>query len=100
MLWSFPLSQASRLRASKPVEMLNGDVVPDGTGINRTALTLVVVILLIIFASRVTRLNTLDMQQDEVWSVWQTLGTPQQVINWTPYDWSPTFYLMVDGWQN
>src|SRR5258708_5997663 len=40
------------------------------------------------------------MQQDEVWSVWQTLGTPQQVISWTPFDWSPTFYLMIDGWQN
>ncbi len=94
------MSQASRLRASNPAESMNGDVVPSGTGVNRAALTLVVVILLIIFASRVTRLNTLDMQQDEVWSVWQTLGTPQQVINWTPYDWSPTFYLIVDGWQN
>jgi hypothetical protein len=59
-----------------------------------------VAVLLIIFASRITRLPTLDMEKDEVWSVWQTFGTPQQIVSWTPYDWTPTYYFVVAAWQN
>ncbi len=58
-----------------------------------------VLILLVIFGSRIGRFNTLNFQKDEVWSVWQTLGTVQDTINWTPYDWSPAYYLLVYGWR-
>src|SRR5690349_4743766 len=63
-------------------------------------LLVLVAVLLIIFASRITRLPTLDMEKDEVWSVWQTFGTPQQIVSWTPYDWTPTYYFVVAAWQN
>lgn len=62
-------------------------------------LILLVAIFLIVFASRIVRLPTLDMERDEVWSVWQTFGSVQQVISWTPFDWSPAYYLLVDAWQ-
>src|SRR5258708_13115294 len=65
----------------------------------RQRLWVLVGIFLIIFASRIARLPTLNMEKDEVWSVWQTFGTPQQIVSWTPYDWSPTSYLVVDVWQ-
>jgi hypothetical protein len=58
-----------------------------------------VVIFLTLFASRIGRFNTLNLQKDEVWSVWQTLGTVQDTVNWTPYDWSPAYYLLVYGWR-
>jgi hypothetical protein len=56
-------------------------------------------VFLILFASRVGRLNTLNLEKDEVWSVWQTLGSIQDTIRWTPFDWSPTYYLLVHIWQ-
>src|SRR3954468_19352003 len=66
----------------------------------RWILAVLVATFLIVFASRLVRLSTVDLDPDEVWSVWQTLGTPQQVIEWTPNDWSPVYYLLVDGWQH
>src|SRR5690349_14394938 len=68
--------------------------------ISRQRILILVAVLLIIFASRITRLPTLDMEKDEVWSVWQTFGTPQQIVSWTPYDWLPTYYFAVGIWQN
>ncbi|MEP7287008.1 MAG: glycosyltransferase family 39 protein [Chloroflexota bacterium] len=65
----------------------------------RVQLAVLTCVLLIIVASRVVRLNTLEMDADEVWSVWQTFGSPTQIIQWTPYDWPPLFYLTVGGWQ-
>src|SRR4051794_24103437 len=62
-------------------------------------LFLLTILFLIVFASRVVRLNMLEMDRDEVWSVWQTFGTPQQIIQWTPYDWPPLFYLTVGSWR-
>ncbi len=56
-------------------------------------------LLLVIFASRVIRLSTLEMDPDEVWSVWQTFGSPSQIIKWTPYDWTPLYYLIVGAWR-
>lgn len=40
----------------------------------------------------------LDMTGDEVWSVWQTLGTWREIIHWTPFDWPPGYYLLLGGW--
>jgi hypothetical protein len=56
-------------------------------------------LLLIIFASRIVRLHTVEMDVDETWSVWQTFGSPADIIRWTPYDWTPVYYLMVGGWR-
>ncbi len=54
---------------------------------------------IVIFASRVALLPGFDMDADEVWSVWQTFGSPADIIRWTPYDWSPLYYLLVGGWR-
>lgn len=72
---------------------------PAGGTKTRRALLTITVVLLVIAASRITRLNTLEMDEDEIWSIWQTFGTPSQVVAWTPYDWSPAPYLTVWTWQ-
>ncbi|MEP7287393.1 MAG: glycosyltransferase family 39 protein [Chloroflexota bacterium] len=74
------------------------DVVKKSSPFRRT-LAILVTLLLLIFISRVVRLNTLDMNKDEVWTVWQTFGSVQDIVRWTPYDWPPGFYLTVGGWQ-
>ncbi len=60
---------------------------------------LLAALLLIVAASRVLRLGGLELNADEVWTVWQTLGTPQQIVQWTPYDWAPLSYLVVGAWR-
>lgn len=72
---------------------------PDGRAL-RLRLALLTGLFIVIFASRVVRLNTLEMDKDEIWSVWQTFGTPAQIVSWTPYDWSPLFYLIVGAWHS
>lgn len=59
----------------------------------------VITILLIVAASRFSRLGEVAMNPDEVWSAWQTLGTPVQIIQWTPYDWPPLYYLTLGAWR-
>jgi hypothetical protein len=66
---------------------------------HRYRLFLITGLLLIIAASRFTRLSDIDMELDEVWSIWQTFGTPQQIVQWTPYDWTPTYYLVLGAWK-
>ena len=56
-------------------------------------------LLLLIAATRILRLSAFDMSEDEVWSVWQTFGTPGQIIQWTPYDWAPFYYLSLGLWR-
>ncbi len=58
-------------------------------------------LLLLIIASRVYRLDVdvLDVQTDEAWSVWQTYGTLTDVIRWTPYDWTPLYYVGLGAWR-
>jgi 4-amino-4-deoxy-L-arabinose transferase-like glycosyltransferase len=56
-------------------------------------------IFLLIAASRIVRLDLRELHPDEVWSVWQTFGTVDQIIRWTPYDWTPAFYLTVGAWR-
>ena len=57
------------------------------------------VLLLLIAASRVLRTAELGMNPDELWSVWQTFGTPQQILLWTPYDWPPGYFLTLALWR-
>src|SRR5258708_27892008 len=73
-----------------------------GAGRNRTpglTLLMLTAILLVVAASRILRLLPAGIIDDEVWSVWQTLGNPQQIVNWTPYDWPPLFYLIMGVWK-
>jgi hypothetical protein len=55
--------------------------------------------LLLMAASRIIKFNGLEMNTDEVWSIWQTFGSPEQIIRWTPYDWPPLYYLALGGWK-
>ncbi len=55
-------------------------------------------VLLLVAASRLLRLHEIRMNPDEIWSVWQTFGTPQQILAWTPYDWPPLYYLIIGLW--
>jgi hypothetical protein len=66
----------------------------------RTGMFLVAFILFVIAASRIIRLGGVGMDTDEVWSVWQTLGTPSQIVAWSPFDWPPLFYLLLGGWRS
>lgn len=58
-----------------------------------------VAILLLLAASRIVRFNSMEMHVDEIWSIWQTFGTPEQVVLRTPYDWTPLYYVLLDGWK-
>lgn len=55
--------------------------------------------LLILAASRVLQLRGLELNVDEIWTIWQTLGSPRQVLAWTPYDWPPLYYLALAAWK-
>lgn len=55
--------------------------------------------LLVLAASRVLQLRGLELNQDEIWTIWQTLGSPRQVLAWTPYDWPPLYYLALAAWK-
>lgn len=55
--------------------------------------------LLLIAASRLLLLAGLSFDHDEVWSVWQTFGTPQEIVARTPFDWPPLYYLTVGAWR-
>lgn len=55
--------------------------------------------LILIALSRMHHFNVIDLEPDEVWSVWQTMGSPVQIVAWTPFDWGPLFYLLLGGWR-
>jgi hypothetical protein len=56
-------------------------------------------VLLLIAASRLIQVRGLDAHPDEIWSVWQSLGSLQDILRWTPYDWPPGYYLTLGLWQ-
>lgn len=60
---------------------------------------LIAAILLIVALSRIPRLPYLEPDMDEAWSVWHTIGTPQQIVDWTPYDEPPLSYLLIGAWR-
>lgn len=61
---------------------------------------LITIVLVIIVALRMVYMpDLIDMTPDEVWSVWQTLGSPQQILLWTPFDWPPGYYLILGAWR-
>lgn len=62
------------------------------------ALALMTGLLLLVALTRVPGLSTLQLDADEVWSVWQSVDGPAQIVLRTPYDWTPTYYLAMGGW--
>lgn len=56
-------------------------------------------LILLLAASRILRLGELQMHSDEVWSIWQTFGTPAQILAWTPFDWPPAYFLLLGTWK-
>ena len=67
--------------------------------VHQLQLFLVVGLLLLMTASRLPRFNTQEFESDEVWTIWQTVGTPAQILDWTPYDWTPLHYLTLGVWR-
>jgi hypothetical protein len=57
-------------------------------------------ILLAIFAARLRLLDNFLMDHDEVWTIWQSIGTPAEILRWTPYDWTPLHYQLQGLWQS
>src|SRR5512140_3189777 len=53
----------------------------------------------VVAAPRIIHLPSLRLEIDEVWSIWQTFGTPSQINAWTPYDWPPLYYLTLGLWK-
>ncbi len=56
-------------------------------------------LLLVVAAGRIIPLRELPMNADEIWSIWQTFGTPADVLRWTPQDWPFPYFLTVWGWK-
>ena len=55
-------------------------------------------LLLAIAATRVLRFDAIFLGHDEFWSIWQSYGKISEVLRWTPFDWPPLYYLVLDGW--
>ena len=55
-------------------------------------------LLLAIVAARVLRFGAIFLRHDEFWSIWQGYGKFFDVLRWTPFDWPPLYYLVLDGW--
>ncbi len=52
----------------------------------------ILLLTLILLVAAVPRIFSLYLQlvhHDEVWSIYQSIGTPQQILTWLPYDWPP-----------
>ncbi|RMG87545.1 MAG: hypothetical protein D6712_05475 [Chloroflexi bacterium] len=50
--------------------------------------------------SRFILFHQIEFDPDEVWNIWQTFGSPSQIIAWTPYDWPPLSFLVLGSWQS
>ena len=66
---------------------------------SKRLLALLTLLLVLIAASRILRVQEMRMDVDEVWTIWQTNGTPAQILAWTPYDWPPLSYLAFGAWR-
>jgi 4-amino-4-deoxy-L-arabinose transferase-like glycosyltransferase len=67
--------------------------------VQATRLILITFVLLLVAGQRIANITTFEMHHDEVWSVWQTFGTPAQIVHWTPFDWAPLYYLLLGAWR-
>ncbi len=60
---------------------------------------LLTALIFLIATSRAIRINDFHLDNDEIWAIWQTIGTPQQVISWTSPTEHPTYFLLLDAWR-
>lgn len=67
--------------------------------VRRGVLIILLIALIAVFFSRVSRLPTLEMGKDDVWSVWMTLGSLPDTLARVPYDWPPLSYVMIWVWR-
>lgn len=56
-------------------------------------------LMLLVSLSRAAHSSELPLDNDEIWEVWQTFGTPEQIIQWTSPTEYPTYMLMLGGWK-
>src|SRR5436190_1767220 len=61
-------------------------------------LWIITLALLLIAASRAIRINDFYLDNDEIWEIWQTEGTPQQILQWTSPTEHPTYNLLLAEW--
>jgi len=62
-------------------------------------LWILTLLVLLIAASRAIRINDFHLDNDEIWSIWQTMGTPQQIIQWTSPTENATYFLILGAWK-
>ncbi len=67
--------------------------------ISTRQLWILTLVLLLIAASRAIRINDFQLDNDEIWSIWQTMGTPQQIIQWTSPTENPLYFLLLGAWK-
>ncbi|MDX2140261.1 MAG: hypothetical protein SF123_19400 [Chloroflexota bacterium] len=63
-------------------------------------LFLTVLALLIIVASRVPLMRSVEPEGDEINNLYLSIGTPADIIARTPYDWVPGGFLVMGAWQS
>ncbi len=56
-------------------------------------------ILLLIALSRFAQIGTFYLDNDELWSIFQSSGTPEQIVYWTSPTEYPTYFLLLGAWQ-
>jgi len=61
---------------------------------------LLVGLVLVVAASRVIRIHSFSLDNDEIWSIWQTFGTPEQIVQWTSPTEHPLYFLMLGLWKD
>src|SRR5262249_209707 len=56
--------------------------------------------LIVVAAGLILRLRAQPMDNDEIWEIWQSFGTPQQIITWTSPSEYPTYNLLLSVWKD
>ena len=59
---------------------------------------LLVTLLLAVAAARILFIADVHLHGDELWSIWQGMGDLVDTIRWTPYDWPPLYFILLDVW--
>ena len=55
-------------------------------------------LLLTVVAARLLYIAEVNIHLDELWSIWQGFGSLGDVIRWTPHDWPPLYFIILDLW--
>jgi hypothetical protein len=80
--------------------MLNKNLLTTITSRFQNRLIIGTALLLLLFLTRLIHFHGLEMHTDEIWSVWQSYGTLQQILRWTPYNWPPLYFVMIAVWKD